>query len=312
MSPPPTAAPLVVPAVRAALGAIPTLGAAVAAMARQFREAGIETPGLDARRLAAWAIGDGGTALLREPERSLDTSEQARIAGAVIRRLAHEPVSRIVGQRSFHGLDLEIGPATLDPRPETETLVEGVLELVRTGRVPGGTAPRILDLGTGSGAILLALLQGLPEASGLGVDISSDALAVAGRNAERLGLASRAEFRQSHWYAGIDGQFDLVVSNPPYIERAAIADLDPEVARFDPAAALDGGDDGLDAYRAIIGGGPAVLMPGGWLVCEIGVGQLIPLTELLRAAAIGPAGAEFLVWPDLSGIARCVAAKART
>lgn len=288
------------------------LGVAVAAMTHAFREAILDTPGLDARRLAAAALGLDEAMLLREPERPLDQAGRDRLAQVCARRLLREPVSRIVGIRAFHGLDFEIGPATLDPRPDTETLVDGVLDLVAKGLVPGGCAPRILDLGTGSGAILVALLVSLPAATGVGVDISQAALDLARRNADRLDLGSRVSFLRSSWFEAVAGPFDIVVSNPPYIARSEIADLEPEVSRHDPIAALDGGVDGLDAYRAIIAGVSAVLAPDGWLALEIGIGQQVPICDLLRAVGLGQQPGSLQVWPDLSGTARCVAVKART
>jgi release factor glutamine methyltransferase len=291
----------------------PTLGAAVAAMTRAFTDAGLDTPALDARRLATFALGLGPVSLLREPERPLSGDDRTRLAEAVTRRLAREPVSRILGRRAFHGLDLEIGPSTLDPRPETETLVDSILGLAAEGLVAGGRAtPRILDLGTGSGAILLALLHGLPDATGLGTDISADALAIAGRNAARHGLAGRAELRQSSWLDNVDGRFDIIVSNPPYSPGVEIATLDPEVTRFDPIAALDGGVDGLAAYRAIAANVSKVLARGAWIAVEVGAGQCEDATRILRNAFPAGTSLDRRVWPDLSGIDRCVAVKART
>ncbi len=218
-----------------------TVAEALAILSEAFREAGLDTPGLDARRLVAGTLGLDDVHLLRAPETVVaDTSRHALLTAAR-RRLAREPVSRILAIRHFHGLALEIGPATLDPRPDTETLVDGVLALVAEGRVPGGAAPRILDLGTGTGAILIALLAALPEARGTGTDRSPEALEIARRNATRHALADRATFLQSDWLDAVTGQFDLIVSNPPYIASGDIAALDPEVRDHDPHLALDGG-----------------------------------------------------------------------
>lgn len=291
-----------------------TLRDAVRRLAAAFREAGLETPDLDARRLVLDTLSLDGAALLREPDRHLDTDEQQKIAAVQARRLDREPVSRILGMRAFHGLDLEISPATLDPRPDTETLVDGVLRLVADGRVPGGDAPRILDVGTGSGAILIALLHRLPKATGLGTDISDEALAVAGRNAARHGLAERARFRQTSWLDNIDGPFDVIVSNPPYIPTNDLAELEPEVARFDPRTALDGGTDGLEAYRAIASDLKRLLAPGGWVAVEVGIGQSKDVVSILaNGLGYGPECSETdaQVWFDLGGIARCVACEAR-
>lgn len=293
-------------------GTGPTLAMTLRRLAADFASAGIDTPMLDARLLAADALGLDPVQLLRDPDRVLSVACTARIDGLAARRLQREPVSRILGRRWFHGLEFAIEPATLDPRPETETLVDGVLTRARHGSVPGGARCRILDLGTGSGAILIALLAALPEATGVGTDISEAALAVARGNARRHGVDSRARFQAAEWLQGMGGaRFDVVVSNPPYIARATIADLDPEVARYEPIEALDGGPDGLEAYRAIIGAVASVLSPGGLLVLEIGLGQAEPVTRMcLETRRLCPETAS-PVWHDLSGHVRCVAATAR-
>ena len=283
-----------------------TLGLAYRELTIAFRSAGLDTPGLDARRLIAVACDVPDHAALSMPERRLATGDAQRLEGFLQRRLTREPVSRIVGRRSFHGLDLDITPATLDPRPETETLVDGVLNLIARGAVPGGAAPRILDLGTGSGAILLALLRAVPNAVGLGVDISPAALEVANRNAARLGLGARATFQRSHWLSEIDGPFDVIVANPPYIPTRLLEHLEADVARYDPAAALDGGTDGLDAYRCLIAAAFDTLVEGGWLALEVGAGQAGDVAALCRTAAAALSDDDIRVWTDLSGIARCV------
>ncbi|MGD9804581.1 MAG: peptide chain release factor N(5)-glutamine methyltransferase [Hyphomicrobiaceae bacterium] len=291
-----------------------TLRDAVRSLAGAFHAAGLETPDLDARRLVLEILSLDGTALLRKPDRPLDAKEQQRLAEARIRRLGREPVSRILGTRAFHGLDLEIAPATLDPRPDTETLVDGILKLVAEGRVPGGDAPRILDIGTGSGAILIALLHELPKASGFGTDISAPALAVAERNAARYGVSGRSRFKRTSWLDGIDSRFDLIVSNPPYIPTRDLPALEPEVALFDPEAALDGGLDGLVAYRAIANGLRGCIAPGGWVAVEVGVGQSDDVTAILANClrnGLDHDDGSAHVWYDLGGIARCVAREAR-
>jgi release factor glutamine methyltransferase len=289
----------------------PTLAGAVADLAAAFTKAGLETPSLDARRLVLGCLHLAPVDLLREPGLAIAQNQLRRIDEAAARRLAREPVSRILGERAFHGLDLEIGPATLDPRPDTETLVDGVLELIEQNLVPNGRSPRILDIGTGSGAILVALLHRLPAATGLGIDISDAALSIAARNAARHGIADRASFRRSDWLAAVEGQFDLVVSNPPYIATCEIAALDPEVSLYDPVTALDGGSDGLAAYRAIAAQCGRVLADAGWLVVEVGQGQSEPVTRLLAETAAEPLEPEIRVWADLSGMPRCVALRAR-
>ncbi|MEZ5817484.1 MAG: peptide chain release factor N(5)-glutamine methyltransferase [Hyphomicrobiaceae bacterium] len=287
-----------------------TLGGATHALTAAFRRAGLDSPELDARRLVLGVLALDSAALLREPERRLSEEERAQIARARDRRLGREPVSRILGWRAFHGLDLEIAPSTLDPRPETETLVDGVLRLVEEGRTSGGGAPRILDVGTGSGAILVALLHRLPRATGLGVDISENALAVANRNAARHGLSHRAAFQRTSWLDDVAGPFDLIVSNPPYIPSSEIAGLEPEVRDFDPISALDGGTDGLEAYRAIARGSARLVPPRGWLAVEVGAGQSGDVARIL-SDAFSQDRTPAQVWPDLGGIDRCVAIEAR-
>jgi release factor glutamine methyltransferase len=293
------------------LASAPTLGDAVTAIARELQARGVETPRLDARRLVAAITGVSDVALAAHPERALDDPERQALAAAVARRSEGEPVARIVGSRGFHGLELVVTPATLDPRPDTETLVDGVLALVAAGSCPGGGAPRIADLGVGTGAILLALLARLDRASGVGVDVSREALAVAKANATRHEVAARCLFRRGNWLEGIDETFDLIVSNPPYIATAAIAGLDRDVRDYDPHLALDGGADGLDAYRAMARDVGRVLRPGGWIAVEIGLGQAEDVRAMLVAAVADPAAPEVRIWRDLAGIERCVAVRAR-
>jgi release factor glutamine methyltransferase len=271
------------------------------ALAAQFRDAGLDSPELDARILVGHALGIDHTALVAAAAQPLAASTAADIARLAARRLAHEPVSRIVGVKEFFGLPFTVTPAVLVPRPETETVVELALALVDRG---GARAPRIADLGVGSGAILLALLSALPQASGVGTDIDAQALAVAQRNAEALGLAARATFLRGDYGVALRGPFDLVVSNPPYIPRRDIAGLAPEVRDHDPPHALDGGTDGLAAYRAIAADAPRLLGPGGRLVLEIGAGQRGDVERILTEGGL----AIDAVRHDLSGMARAIAA----
>ena len=273
-----------------------------------FTAAGLDTPALDARRLLAGACGIEPGDVLLHPSRTIAADEARRLSDFVRRRRAREPVSRILGIRAFHGLDFEVTPATLDPRPETETLVDGVLAVVRSGACAGGEAPRILDVGTGTGAILLALLAALPRATGVGVDIDPDALEVAGRNAERHGLARRVTFARSDWLDAVEGRFDVIVSNPPYIPRGDIAGLDPDVRCHDPLRALDGGEDGLDAYRVLIPAAADKLNAGGWLAMEVGDGQA-PAAAALLQSVFGRLSTRTEVrhWTDMAGKPRCVA-----
>lgn len=284
-----------------------TVEAAYRLLAERLAGAAIATPELDARLLVCAAGGLSHEQFVREPARPLGRAEQDRLDSFTRRRLEHEPVSRILGTRSFWRHAFEIGEC-LDPRPETETLVEAAIGLMRQqGRARDALS--ILDLGTGSGCILLSLLSELDRTRGLGVDKSPAALEVARANAERLGLGHRAEFVCASWCDGISGRFDLVVANPPYIRAGEIGRLAPEVARFDPLVALDGGADGLDAYRAIVPELVRVLRPGGWALLEIGDGQFDGVAQLIAEAGFALEDDNLRRFEDLAGIARCVAVR---
>ncbi len=274
------------------------------AIAAEFRNAGIESPDLDARILVGHALGLDHAALISNGQRALDDVSAEKVTTAVRRRLAGEPVSRILGTREFWGMSFAVTPAVLDPRADTETIVE--LALAMIDRHGPRTRPlRVADLGVGSGAILLALLSELPNARGTGTDMSRDALAVAAHNAQALGLDARADFIASDYGTALRGPFDLVVSNPPYIASGDIAGLAREVREHDPELALDGGPDGLAAYRAIAADAPRMLVPGGHLVVEIGAGQQTGVERLFVGAGLEIAATRH----DLSGILRAVAAK---
>lgn len=273
-------------------------GAARAAAAR-LREAGVATPDLDARvlALAAFAV-DLATFVARGDVEATEAEVEA-LQRLVARRLAGEPVSRILGRREFWGLSFDLSPAALTPRPDTETVVEAALAALVDRKRPW----RILDLGVGSGCILLALLSELPHAEGVGVDRSIEAARTARRNAERLGFGLRAMTLVGDWGAALGARFDLVVSNPPYIPTDAVARLDVEVRAHDPMAALDGGPDGLDAYRAIVAALPALLAPGAPAVLELGAGQEKAVAALARDRGLG------VVEParrDLAGVGRAL------
>jgi release factor glutamine methyltransferase len=267
-------------------------------LAASFRNAGLDTPDLDARVLVGHALEFDHTALVAAGARPLGENA-AEIAAFEQRRLAGEPVARIVGAREFWGLPLIVTPAVLVPRPETETVVELALSLIEDRR----RSLRIADLGTGTGAILLALLSELPNATGIGTDLSPEALDVARRNAATLGLGGRSRFLVSDFAAGLTGRFDLVVSNPPYVATSDIATLAREVRDHDPRLALDGGTDGLAAYRAIAADAPRLI--GGHLVVEIGAGQQPEVEFLLAEKGL----AITAVRHDLYGVARAVAAR---
>lgn len=270
--------------------------------AAKFRDGGIESPDLDARILIGHALGLDHAALAAAASRTLTADEQDAIATLARRRLAHEPVARIVGFKEFWSLPLHVAAATLVPRPETETVVETALAAIEQ-RGARSRALRIADLGTGSGAILLALISELPQAFGVGSDISPAALAVARANAARLGLR-QTSFVACHMAAALRGRFDLIVSNPPYIASGDICTLTPEVRDFDPYAALDGGSDGLDCYRMIAAAAPALLAPDGVLVVELGAGQADAVAALFAAAGLAPARPR----ADLSGVPRALCA----
>lgn len=280
-----------------------TVEAARRALAAQFKSATIESAELDARILTGHALGLDLTGLISAAQRQLTPNESARLAEFARRRLTGEPVARILGEKEFWGLPLQLSSATLVPRPDTETVVELALELLRAG---GGLdrPSRIADLGTGSGAILLALLSELPAAQGFGTDISEDALQTASANAARAGLSERATFVACDYASGLIGPFDLIVSNPPYIRSSDIDGLAAEVRNHDPLAALDGGADGLHAYRVLIPQAAGLLTPGGSLVVEAGLGQSGPIEALMTTAGLTPATAPKA---DLAGIPRAVA-----
>jgi release factor glutamine methyltransferase len=282
-----------------------TVEAARRALATRLREAGIDSAELDARMLAGAALGLDLSALIAATMRIITQNEAECLENFMQRRLAGEPVARILGVKEFWGLALQLSPATLVPRPDTETVVELALEIGRDEHRPH-LPPRIADIGTGSGAILLALLSEWREATGVGTDISSQALQTASRNAARLGLAPRAAFVACNYAAALSGTFDLIVSNPPYIRSVEIAGLDREVRQYDPPAALDGGADGLDAYRALIPQAAGLLAPGGTLIVEAGCGQSGPISELMTASGLT---SERPLKADLAGIPRAVAGR---
>ncbi|MDP6346438.1 MAG: peptide chain release factor N(5)-glutamine methyltransferase [Alphaproteobacteria bacterium] len=280
-----------------------SLGEAAAAARRRLRGAGVGDAGLDASVLLAHALGTDRLALIRDPDRRLSPAETARYETLIGGRAARQPVSRLLGRREFWGLDFNIGPAVLDPRPDSETLVEAALALSPAN----GRPRRIADLGTGSGCLLLALLYEWPAAWGLGLDIDPAAIAVARHNAARLDLAARSTFLVTDWAAAVDAAFDLVVANPPYIASATIGGLSPEVGHHDPRLALDGGPDGLAAYRAIAGELARLLAPGGQALLECGVGQADAVADLLAGERLDVAERRC----DLGGVERCLVVRRR-
>jgi len=256
-----------------------TGGTVLAAAVARLAAAGVAEPATDARRLLAHALELAPDRLALALPEPLPGPVAARFAALVDARAARQPVSQITGRRLFWGYSFRVSADVLDPRPESETLIAAGLE-----------APfsRVLDLGTGSGCLLLTLLAERPGATGLGTDVSEAALAVAADNAARLGLAGRAVFRRADWFAGVGGGFDLIVANPPYLAEAEIAALEPEVRDWEPRQALTPGGDGLDAYRAIAAGTGAHLAPGGRILLEIGPRQGEAVGAILQAAGLGP------------------------
>ena len=258
-----------------------TLAEALAAARRRLSEAGIADAAGDARILMMGLLKLTPTSFLTEGRRVLDTVEQGMVDAALDRRIAREPVHRILGHRAFSRLDLKLSPETLEPRPDTEILVDTLVpHAMRFMAETGGC--RILDLGTGTGAICLALLDLVPGATGVGADLSPGALETARLNADINGVADRFEAVESDWFAAVTGVFDIVVSNPPYIVRSVVGTLDDEVRLYDPTLALDGGDDGLDAYSAIAARAGDYIRENGLVAYEIGYDQKDPVTAIMR------------------------------
>jgi len=272
-------------------------------LAQAFRTAGIEDADVDARLLVGHALHLDRARLIAQSDRILEAREINMISALAARRLQREPVSRILGQKEFWSIALAITPDVLVPRPETETVVEGALDFV----VRGGLRMeklRILDIGTGSGALLLALLRELPNATGTGTDISTGALKVARENAGRCGVEGRCTFVVCDIASVVEGPFDLLVSNPPYIAHDEITSLAPEVKNYDPTVALDGGDDGLAAYRAIAADAKRLLAPGARMFVELGAGQEAAVRDLFTNVGL-TAG---IARTDLAGIPRVLGA----
>lgn len=266
---------------------------ALAAATRRLDAAGVEGAARDARWLMAHVLDcDPGLVSARASD-DLTGPAADRFAAAISAREARKPVSQITGKREFWGREFRVTPDTLDPRPDTETLIAEALSKPFN---------RVLDLGTGTGAILVTLLAERPEATGTGTDISEAALAVARENANRHGVASRADFRRADWFGGVDGDYDLIVSNPPYIAAVEMDGLDPEVRLWEPAAALTDGADGLTAYRTITAAAPHYLKPGGRLIVEIGSMQAEAVSDAFTAAGFR----QIRVIPDLAGLNRVV------
>ncbi|KQV24417.1 protein-(glutamine-N5) methyltransferase, release factor-specific [Rhizobium sp. Root1203] len=259
----------------------PTVSQMLAEARRRFTEAGVNDPATDARVLIAGLLDLSTTEILTRGG-DLVGARLPSVRAAIERRLSHEPVHRILGTREFYGLPMSLSAETLEPRPDTEILVDTMLPYLRDLATTEGHI-HILDMGTGTGAICLALLSECPDASGIGSDISADALRTAKSNAESNGLRDRFEAVRSNWFENIEQSFHAIVSNPPYIASSVIHGLAPEVTKFDPAAALDGGLDGLDAYKAIAKDAARFMQPNGVIGLEIGYDQRNDVTSLFEA-----------------------------
>jgi release factor glutamine methyltransferase len=270
--------------------------------ALRLREAGVESAALDARLLLEYVLQVSREELLFSLDLAMTSVQYNRLEGLIAERVKRKPIAQIIEKREFWGLDFVVSGATLDPRPDSETLIEAVLARVENRN----SALKLLDLGTGTGCLLLSLLSELPVARGVGVDISKDALEIARQNAKKLGLFARANFIRSDWGNDLveNGaeKYDIIVSNPPYIPSNEIAALAPEVAEFEPKLALDGGISGLDCYRVIIRELPNLLVNSGFAVLEIGMGQESEIEKIAAENGLKMVG----VYNDLAGIIRCL------
>ena len=277
------------------------IGAAWRGVRDRFRAADLDTPELDARLLAEAAFGLDSLGLVQHERDAAGAEGAARLDRLAARRLDGEPVARILGHKGFYGLDFVLNDATLVPRPETELLVDAALEALK-----GLEAPLLLDLGTGSGCVAIAVLKHAPQARAIATDLSEAALDVARQNAANHGVLDRIIFRAGSWCGPLlpDEQFDLVLSNPPYVESEIVAELQPEVSVYDPRLALDGGEDGLSAYRAIASGIVGRLREGGQLAVEVGSEQGIRVGAILSGAGFSSVD----IRKDLAGLDRVVLA----
>lgn len=278
-----------------------TIGAALAEGTALLRAAGIETARLDARLLLAAATGKTAEQIVAHPDLELPGPAIEAFSGLLTRRMRREPISQLLGRREFWSLDFVTTRDTLTPRPDSETLIETALRLLPDR----GAALRILDLGTGTGCLLVTLLSEYPGATGIGTDASAAAADVARRNVAAHRLDARARIAVTHWDDGVDGVFDLIVSNPPYIATAELPGLDPEVALYEPTAALEGGADGLDAYRDLAPRVARRLAPGGFALFEIGLGQAAEVESICVGAGLQVHGRAC----DLAARERCVVVK---
>lgn len=286
----------------------PRLGPVHQALTAALAGAGIETARLDSRLLVQQALDISHSDFIKAPDKLLSDAELARLAPLAERRLEREPISRIRGETEFWSLPFLLSNDTLDPRPDTETLVEAALRLVEPRR---DEPLRILDLGTGSGCILLSMLSAMAKARGVGVDLSAGAVVTAGENAARLKLAGRAEFVVSDWFDNVAGRFDLIVANPPYIASGEIGNLAPEVAEHEPRLALDGGADGLAPYPVIFGEAVDYVQPGWGMVLEFGAGQHMLVRKALENSPLYGEVGSVKFHDDLAGVTRVISIRGK-
>lgn len=282
-----------------------SLRTTVAGVQRDLAAVGIADAAAEARRLVVSATGLPPETALGEPELKLGAAQQARVAEWLARRLRREPLARIVGSREFYGRPFALCEATLEPRDDTETLIDVALTLIdeRRGR---GHSWRIIDVGTGTGCLALTLLAELPHATALATDLSTQAIDMARANAEALAVADRCDWRRTSYLEGVAGPFDILVSNPPYVRQPELSALQPEVRIYDPVLALDGGSDGLAAYRAIAAD-LAGVVPRGLVLFEVAGDDHERVTETINDVAGRSNLCALGVWRDLTGLGRCVA-----
>ncbi len=263
-----------------------------------LQQSGCDNPSLDAQLLLAHTIGKTREFIIGRPEHPLSTEEISAYESLIKRRQNREPLAKIIGKKEFWSREFIVSGATLDPRPDSETIIEAVLELFPDKN----SELKVADFGTGSGCLLLTILAEYPESLGIGVDIQRDTLDIAAENAAKLGLAKRSEFILNNWAEGMDGKFDLIISNPPYIKNSDIKELAPEVSAHEPYMALAGGEDGLDCYRLLAPQLKNLLKPNGHLIFEFGMGQENSVREISEHA-----GMQFISFKnDLAGIIRCI------
>ncbi len=286
-----------------------TLGLVLRQATARLRHAGVENAGDDARRLLSAVLGLSSAQVLSRPERLLRPEEFERVGRCIARRVAREPVSRILGERDFYGRSFTISPATLDPRADSETLIAAALELA-TSEERLEQPLRILDVGTGSGCLLLTLLAEIPAATGVGTDTSVAALDVARTNARRLGVADRAHWIAADVLDAVHGKFDILISNPPYIRSEEVSSLEPEVRCYDPPSALDGGADGLRFFHRLLARA-ADVVGDGCVVLEVGHDQADAVATLLVSTGSATSTEDVRVYRDVAGKRRCVAARTR-